>query len=90
VIVERLKEPLVFKLVDSSGTLFKQEVLKLTWLELYDDIDLFFNPWSVLFGPFFGFENENRNSAEVEGKHQCDQMACQLLPVRSWGDIFMI
>ena len=61
-----------------------------TWFELGEDTDVFIVPWSTLVGPCFIYENKNYNGAKVEGEFQCDGKACQLLPMRDWGDAFLI
>ena len=61
-----------------------------TWFELHEDTDVYIVPLSTLDGPCFIYENKNYNGTKVEGKFQCDRKACQLLPMRDWGDKFLV
>ena len=78
----------VIQQCDLSSSYFNSKLS--TWFELHEDTNVYIVPWSTLVGPCFVFENKNYNSAKVEGKHQCDRKAGQLLPMSNWGDKFLI
>ena len=59
------------------------------WYDVHDDSDVYIVPWSTLIGPCFLFQNKNYNGPKVDGKYNCDKRGSRILPMSSWGDLFL-